>query len=360
MLAWLAPVLGLLLLALLAVDVFQTAFHAEGRGGPVNRRQNRAIWRTFRWIATRGGRTRAAILSLAGPAMAVTTIAGWSLLLLTGFWLIYLPVILSFSYPAGEPGSALMESFYYSGIVAATLGHGDVVARGSLFRFLTVVEAFAGFALLTVAVTYVLAVYRELVRAQTLAASIDARLRVDPDSGEVVDLRARDADAWDRTIALRLAQVLESHYNYPILHYFRPSRSRRAVPWQVARLYQAKRDQDPPEPQGDSAGDRGGSASHMALMSIIGRYVAEVHALFVPLEIDEESDQKATRSRLDQIVHMLRYDSPVNHGRERMSRDRQKGPKDNGGGGSQEAPTAEEKATSQGAFAQGRDPGGPD
>jgi hypothetical protein len=96
--------------------------------------------------------------------------------LLTGFALVYLPYVAGFHYSAGTAGPPLLEAFYYSGIISSTLGQGDVVARGGWLRALTVLQALASFGSVTVAVTYVLAVYRELVASEALAAVIDARL----------------------------------------------------------------------------------------------------------------------------------------------------------------------------------------
>jgi hypothetical protein len=307
---WIYPAAGTLLLGLLAVDVFRTAFHAEGRGGPINRRQNRALWRLVRAAGTRGGRNRPEVLSLAGPLMAVTTIAGWSLLLIASFGLIYVPYVLDFHYSPGEPGSRLLEAFYYSGILASTVGQGDVVAPDGWLRVLTVIQATAGFAFVTVAVTYVLAVYRELVEAQSLAAAIDARIEEGRESGE-----GPEAADWDREIGLRLGHVLESHFNYPILHDYRPPRKTRSVPWQVARLYRARRGDaashgDVPTSGGAAAADTGsqGSISRRALLAAIRRYGSEVHRLFVRGEATGEGQWQPTESELEGIVEMLGYE----------------------------------------------------
>lgn len=297
------PAAGALLLGLLAFDIFQTAFHAEGRGGPVNRRQNRWIWNLVRRIGTAGGATRPKVLSLGGPLMAVTTIGVWSFLLIAGFALIYLPHVLDFHFSPGQPGSALLEAFYYSAIIAGTLGQGDVVAPGTALRIITIVEGLAGFAMVTVAVSYVLAIYRELITVQTLAAALHARLG-DPDDRDGPPIPTHDPD-WDRSITLRLAHVLEAHFNYPILHYFRPSRQSRSLPPQLSRLLLAGRSFEE-----QAAGSDLGT-SHRALGNMIERYVSEVHTLFVRQEPDPDEDTDAERARLRQIVSMMAYEDPT-------------------------------------------------
>lgn len=303
---WLYPAGGALLLLLLATDVFQTAFHAEGRGGPIHRKQNRLIWNAVRWAATVGGRTRPQLLSIGGPVIAIATIATWSILLLAGFSLIYLPYVLDFHFSPGQPGSAIVEAFYYSGIIAATVGQGDVVAPGSTLRMLTILEAVSGYALVTVAVTYVLAVYRELIDSQALASAMEARLPWGPETNEAgVDLDPE----WARSITLRLSHVLEAHYNYPILHYFRPSRSARALPFQVARLL-ATGGEGSERRDGTPAPSAAGSGSRRALRAMIRRYIAEVHRLFVDQEREPGEDLDDERARLEEILSMMVYDQP--------------------------------------------------
>ena len=311
---WIAPTVGASLLLLLALDVFKTAFHAEGRGGPINRYQNRLIWAAARRFGCAGNRARAGVLSQAGPLMAVITVVVWTVLFVTAFALVYLPFIDVFHYSPGSAGPPPLEALYYSGIMASTLGQGDVVAPYGWLRVATIVQAITGFAAVTVAVTYVLAVYRELVKAQTLAAAIDARLsHRDGDRDEehdgAVEPDSNDVAEWDRTLALRITAVIESHHNYPILHYFRPRERGRSVPYQVARLFSYLRAQE----AGPAAGDRTGSASvsRSALRAALGRYIDVMHDLFVRPDGAGTPDQDdGEAGRLRDIVSMLCHPWP--------------------------------------------------
>lgn len=298
MIDWIAPASGTALLCLLAWDVFMTAFHAEGRGGPINRRQNRLIWQAVRTLGTLGGLVRSRVLSLGGPVIAITTIAVWTATLLTGFALIYLPWILDFHISSGSPQPRLLEAFYYSAIIAGTVGQGDVVAPTAVLRAVTILQAMSGFALVTVAVSYVLAVYRELIASTTLAGALHARV---PRSGTD---RAQDSpgEGWSRSITFRLSHSLESHFNYPILHYFRPTRHKRALPVQLARLsdwlHSAEAADSPATPSVD------------ALRSISDRYVEEVHSLFVRQATEPEASPEDPEKHMREILRMMVYPEP--------------------------------------------------
>lgn len=54
---------------------------------------------------------------------------------------------------------------------------GDIVADGEVLRLLTALESFSGFALLSASVTYLLAVYRELIAVQSLASNVAGYFR---------------------------------------------------------------------------------------------------------------------------------------------------------------------------------------
>lgn len=231
------PAFGVALLAVLFVDVLFTVFHPQGHGGPMHRRQNQLVWRVFQFLATRRDRaTRPQLLALAGPVMAVLSVATWGVWLVLGFALIYAPFIATFAQATPDVAIGWVEAIYYSGSVASTLGLGDVVASTPLMRLTTVVEAMAGFGFFAVATTYVLAIFRELAGAHTLALELASRFR--GDAAEPV--RRRDDDEtvvrWPEEAARTLLRVVHAHGQYPIMHYFRPGNPDQALPVQLGRV----------------------------------------------------------------------------------------------------------------------------
>lgn len=233
------PLLGGSMLVLLVVDVFMTVYHTEAHGGPLNRRQNYLLWEVFRWVAARlDGGVRPRFLSLAGPLLAVLTPAGWVVLLVVGYALIYYPWIGTFLVSPGHLRAPFAEALYYSGMVAPTLGTGDVVADTVALRILSIVECFSGFALVTAALTYALSVYGELARAITLATEIAARLdgHLDRVPRAADDPFVESWGGWMEDTGRMLRQLRHAYTQYPILHYFRPREEASSLPLQLVRL----------------------------------------------------------------------------------------------------------------------------
>lgn len=310
--AW--TVAGFLVLALLVVDVFTTAFDARGTGGPVVRRLNRTVWSCLRPLHHRVPRLGSRILESGGPLMAIGTIVTWAALLVLGFTLVYLPHVLDFHFEAGAPGGRLLEAFYYSGILASTVGLGDVVPLEGWTRVLTVVEGLGGFALLTVSTSYILAVYREQLRTQTVAALIDVHLR---DPSKVPDEAGSGGPeavaAWERDVTPGLLRVMEAHFHYPVLHYFRPSDPRHALPVQVARLHRFHEAVRREAANGSEfARTLTAHPAHVGLRSALEKYLEEIHRHFVRTDGDEETpgdeDDDPTSRRLHELLRNLEWE----------------------------------------------------
>jgi hypothetical protein len=168
----LAVLAGLVLLAVLVVDVFGTVFVPRGGAGFVTGRLYRLIWGGWTRAAGRAGRHRRSVLPLAGPVLLPLTVAVWVAELVAGFALVYLPVLEQFSVP--QPGAAgtWATSVYVSAYSATTLGVGDIYASTTWLRLLITLEAGLGFALFSISITYVLSVYGALLRATALALQI--------------------------------------------------------------------------------------------------------------------------------------------------------------------------------------------
>lgn len=258
---------GVALLTILVVDIFLTVFHAQGRAGPLTRWQSRAIWTLFRHAP-------ASAQSFAAPLMIVQTLLLWALMFVVGYAFIYYPFITGFLVSPGPLRARISESLYFSGIAGATLGTGDLVPNRDALRLLSVVQAFSGFALISVSISYLLATHRELIGMRALAHDIAGWFRVnDPDTS----IHYPEAVArWCEQVDLRLLHVLHAHFQYPILQYFHPSNTDWALAVQLQHLLELRNATS----QGSHPLHRHPSCN--ALFSTVDDYVGEVVRNFVP------------------------------------------------------------------------------
>ncbi len=172
--SWLAAIAGVIVLLTLVWDVYSTVFVPHGPAGPVSRRLYASAWSGWRRVAGRlPPESRRHRLSLLGPLLVPLTVLTWFSMLVVGYALIYYPWAEAFLVSPPEVGKfpSWAKALYFSGYSATTLGVGDVVPRGVVLRFVSVLEAAHGFMLFSVAVTYLLSIYTVLNRATALAVS---------------------------------------------------------------------------------------------------------------------------------------------------------------------------------------------
>lgn len=300
------PTLGIAILLLLFADVFLTVFHPQGRGGPLTHAQNRGVWASFRRI----GRRSPLWLSFAAPAMAVLTILVWVTLLVGAFALIVYPWIGSFLVSPGSLRVHWVEALYYSGYTAATLGFGDVVPDHELLRLLAPVEAFLGFAILSASITYLLAVFRELVSMHTLAANIAGYF----DAGTDATLQTASHEQtqgfarWADGVNTSLLHALQAHFQYPILHYFRPTNEERALPPQMDHLLELRRRVQAPD--GSAATTLQDDLSVRSLVGSVERYLKTVEEYFIPktFAVNERTERMEEPERAhDRLMRYMCY-----------------------------------------------------
>jgi hypothetical protein len=244
---FLLPLLGALMLLVVAVDVFMPVFNPAEYGGPVTLRQNKAIWIVARWLSRkRHGRGRHRSLALAAPFMAVATVGLWLMLLIVGFGLIYLPWMQTFIVDPGHLRTPLVEAFYFSCSTATTLSIGDLVPNLQAFRVLAPLETLAGVGLLTAVLQYILAISD---RAQAMASTaLEIRVHFDrehsPESVTEEIQQSEDALGWGEWcegISRSLLGLWEAHTRYPILLYFHPPDESESLSVQLGYLIRLQR-----------------------------------------------------------------------------------------------------------------------
>lgn len=157
---WLITAAGGVLVLAILVDIFHTLAN-PGRQGLLSRLVHTTIWRLSRRSAW------------SGPLAMLTVIGIWGACAVLGWALVYWPHMPEgFTFPAGSPAAqdpAFLDALYVSLVTISTLGFGDVFPASGWLRVANPLEAVFGFALLTVAVSWVLQVYPALSRRRALA-----------------------------------------------------------------------------------------------------------------------------------------------------------------------------------------------
>jgi hypothetical protein len=228
---------GLLLLFFVAYDVYATILDASGRAGPLSAFVNRSVWAVARSLAFRfSPNNRHRLLNLVGPMLMPGLIVLYLLLLISGFALIYLPRMPAEFIVEPEAVSARwIESLYFSGVTLTTLGYGDITPRTLFVRFFALVEGASGFALISLAVTYLITVYSALERKRAIALSFYHQADGGADvAGFIVHHffagRFHGFEAVLRDAARDINELQESHVEHPVIHYFHPIPLHKSMP----------------------------------------------------------------------------------------------------------------------------------
>lgn len=225
---------GGILLLIVLVDVCWTALGLMG-GGPLSALLARSAWSVAK-VLPFGQRARA----IAGPLILLLLVLTWSGLLWLGWFLIFYGGRSVMNASSGVEASS-SETLYFAGYVIFTLGNGDYAPTGFPWTVLTAVASGTGLIVITLAITYLIAVIAAVVEKRALATFL-ADLGATPT--QLV------TDAWTGIGFEPLEQYLpqlasavgvysQHHLAYPVLHYFHGEDLRVSVPVRLAAFHEA-------------------------------------------------------------------------------------------------------------------------
>lgn len=209
---------GVAIILVVLRDMFHTLGHPLGQGN-LSRLVMRAMWRLSHRAAGQGR-----LAKLVGPLGLLTVMMLWGALAVCAWALVYWPFIpdgfvFSAGPMVGNAGEAL-DALYISLVTISTLGFGDVVPELAWLRMVVPLEAIFGFALLTVAVSWILQVYPALTRRRALAIHL-ALLRHSGASSIQQNVEEGSSAALLQSMAGSIIAVRVDLTQYSETYYFR-------------------------------------------------------------------------------------------------------------------------------------------
>lgn len=229
--------LGVILIGLVFYDIYATILRATKHPGIFSELINRGSWRLMlRLTQNLNRRLRHRFLSAVGPMLLPLLITFFLIVLLTGFALIYLPR-LDTQFKLGEEvqNNSTVVAFYFSGITLTTLGYGDILPVSGITRMAALFESALGIAVISLSITYLLTVYNALQRKRTVALKFYHQARQGADvtgflSNHFSRGRFHSVTEFLRDATHDLQELLESHIEHPVIHYFHPVEIYKGLP----------------------------------------------------------------------------------------------------------------------------------
>lgn len=229
-------VLGALLVVAVFVDALMTTLALSVGSGPMTGPVLSAIWRGLLRVR-RAGR-RSTWMSVTGPLMLILTVLIWVTLLWAGWALVFAgsdAVIVSET-RASASGTDVV---YFAGMALFTLGTGDVAAASDGWRLVSVVTAFSGLFLVTLAITYLVSVISAVVARRALAMQVHALGGTPTEMLQLGWSGGRFSTVFEQQLTALcpgLNTAAEQHLAYPVLHYFHSADPTVSAPVQLAHL----------------------------------------------------------------------------------------------------------------------------
>ena len=154
-----------------------------------------------------------------------------------GFALIYYPRMPD-SFRRSRPkrrARPAIAALYFSGTTLTTVGYGDIAPHTTGMRLVALVESASGFALISLAVTYLITVYSALERKRAVALSFYHQAEEGANVAGFIAHHFVAGRFYGLEATLRLATrdiqgLLESHVEHPVIHYFHPVEVYKSLP----------------------------------------------------------------------------------------------------------------------------------
>lgn len=215
---WIISIAGFAVVLFVLIDMFHTLAN-PGALGRISQTMLRLAWKA-------SGRNR-----MSGPIAMLAVVIIWGVLAVLGWAAVYWPH-LDRGFSSAAPhnsGDGIVDAIYVSLVTISTLGLGDVFPTSSWLRLVNPLEALFGFALLTVAVSWVLQVFPALTRRRELALRL-AHLQTAGIDNVLSVLDGSVAHRLLDDLSTSVVRVRIDLHDYPETYYFREPEPSASLP----------------------------------------------------------------------------------------------------------------------------------
>ncbi len=223
-----AAVCAVLLILAVLWDAFETIILPRRASGRIRLGVlvYRVTWRPYAALVRRmpNSSRRETFLSFYGPLALLLLLGMWTVVLILGYALLQWAFGSQLANPDGPATFGI--DLYMSGTTFFTLGLGDVTPRTPPARFITVVQAGNGFAILALVIGYLPILYQAFSRREVNISLLDARAGSPPSAVELLRRYGQSQNLAGVGLLLQswetwAAELMENHLSYPSLGYFR-------------------------------------------------------------------------------------------------------------------------------------------
>jgi signal transduction histidine kinase len=229
---------GIVVLVAGSVDLVWTTLGTHG-GGPISAPISKALWKVMISLHRRWPNHR--LLSFGGSPILLTLLSFWLLLVWVGWVLIYSGSPTALIDSRSQRPVDFVERIYFTGAMMFTAGTSEFVPRGHAWHLVTAMANASGLLVVTLAITYLLAILGAIVEKRALASAIwDMGGTPDRIIGRAwTGERFADFDNPMTFLMTGIEKFAEQHLAYPILQYFHAENRRTAAPLRIAALHEA-------------------------------------------------------------------------------------------------------------------------
>jgi Ion channel len=214
------------------LDALWTTLWVDGNAGPFTRRHNSRIRRLVLKLAGSNHR----VLSMTGPIVLVVSVLVWAILPWAGWVLLFSADPQSLiKVHVGTPAN-IVDRIYFTGYTMFTMGNGDFTPNGKFWELATSWASLNGLFMLTLAVTYLLAIIEAVVAKRSFASQIWT-LGQKPEDFVLSTWNGRGFPAVElqiMSLVEQLSHVSEQHHAYPMLHFYHEAVLRESVSHSLA------------------------------------------------------------------------------------------------------------------------------